>query len=117
VTIILQKPLFSWDELERSSGLYRLELGLQYLPDEPIVRALELQRGRGRNTYPVRPVWNAMLAGIVLQHPTVESLLRELSRNAELRLVCGATRSWERTRFPPRSPCRALWPTSSSTPT
>ena len=86
---ILQKPLFSWEELERSSGLYRLELGLQYLPDEPIVRALELQRGRGRNTYPVRPVWNAMVAGIVLQHPTVESLLRELSRNAELRLVCG----------------------------
>ena len=86
---ILQKPLFSWEDLDRSSDLCRLQLVLQYLPDDAIVRALEAERGRGRDTYPVGPVWNAMLAGIVLQHPTVESLLRELRRNAELRQVCG----------------------------
>jgi hypothetical protein len=89
VTTILQKPLFSWEDLDRSSDLCRLQLVLEYLPDDGIVRALEAERGRGRDTYPVGPVWNAMLAGIVLQHPTVESLLRELRRNAELRQVCG----------------------------
>lgn len=34
-------------------------------------------------------MWNAQLAGIVFQHPTVESLLRELRRNWQLRQVCG----------------------------
>jgi len=29
------------------------------------------------------------VAGIVLQHPTVEALLRELHRNAELRQLSG----------------------------
>ena len=89
MTTILQKPLFSWEDLDRSSDLDRLQLVLEYLPDDAIVRALEAERGRGRDTYPVGPVWNAMLAGVVLQHPTVESLLRELRRNAELRQVCG----------------------------
>jgi hypothetical protein len=90
VTTILQKPLFSWEDVDGSSDLRRLQLVLEYLPDESVVAGLERERGaRGRNTYPVRPVWNAVLAGVVLQHPTVESLLRDLRRNAELRQVCG----------------------------
>ena len=86
---ILHQNLFSWQEVEGSSDLYRLQLVLTYLPDEAMVDRLERKRGRGRNTYPVRPMWNALIAGIVLQHSTVESLLRELRRNAELRQVCG----------------------------
>ncbi len=86
---ILQKPLIPWQLVDRSSDLDRLQLVIDHLPDQPLVRRLERERGRGRDTYPVVALWNATLAGVVLQHPTVESLLRELRRNAELRQLCG----------------------------
>ena len=89
VATIIQQNLFTWQEVEGSSDLYRLQLALTYLPDEALVRRLEEKRGRGRDTYPVRAMWNALVAGVVLQHPTVESLLRELRRNGELRALCG----------------------------
>jgi hypothetical protein len=34
-------------------------------------------------------VWNAVIAGIVFNHPSIASLRRELLRNGELRWVCG----------------------------
>ncbi len=44
------------------------------LPDENIVRVLEERRGNGRDDFPVRAMWNALIAGIVFQHASVESL-------------------------------------------
>jgi len=51
-------------------------------------------------------MWNLIIAGIVYQHPSIESLLRELKRNAQLRQVCGMNpfsdsfpNSWNFTRF------------------
>lgn len=90
MAIIAQKPLFGWEEIEGLADLKRLRLVLENLPDEPLMRALEAARGRrGRDDYPVRPMWNALIAGVVFQHPTVESLLRELARNGQLRQLCG----------------------------
>jgi len=34
-------------------------------------------------------VWNSLLPGLVFQHPTIESLRRELARNGQLRELCG----------------------------
>ena len=62
---------------------------LKYLPDEKLMKALEARRKRGRDDYPVRAVWNSILAGIVYQHQSIESLRRELMRNAQLRQLCG----------------------------
>ena len=89
MAIIPQKQLFSWKEIENLGDLSRLQLVLDYLPDEPLMRALESQRGKGRDEYPVRAVWNSILAGVVFQHNSVESLRRELKRNAQLRWLCG----------------------------
>jgi hypothetical protein len=89
MAIIPQKQLFRWQEIENLGDLQRLELVLEYLPDEPLMRSLESHRGRGRNDYPIRAVWNSILAGIVFQHLSVESLRRELSRNGQLRWLCG----------------------------
>jgi len=86
---IIQPYLFSWKEIEADSDLNRLLLVLSALPDEDFIILLERRRGRGRNDYPIRPTWNAMLAGIVLQHPSAAALLRELRRNGQLRDVCG----------------------------
>lgn len=108
MAIIPQKQLFSWTEIEALGDLDRLRLVLHHLPDESLMRTLERRRGNGRDDYPIRAVWNSILAGVVYQHPSVESLRRELLRNAQLRLMCGfdACRadgavppSWAYTRF------------------
>ena len=67
----------------------RLVLVLEHMPDEGLMRELEARRGKGRNEHPVRGMWNSLLAGIVFGHDSVESLRAELSRNAQLRELCG----------------------------
>ncbi len=62
---------------------------LSVIPDEDLMRKLEAFRGKGRDDYPVRAVWNSLLAAVVYQHPSVASLRRELLRNGELRGLCG----------------------------
>ena len=89
MAIITQKVLFGWEEIENLCDLERLDLVLRYLPDEELMRHLEQDRGWGRDDYPVRAVWNSLLAGVVYQHVSVESLRRELSRNGQLRSMCG----------------------------
>jgi len=89
MAIIPQKPLFCWQEIEDLRDLARLRLVLAYLPDEALMRHLEADRGQGRDDYPIRPVWNSLLAGVVFQHPSVEALRRELGRNAPRRELCG----------------------------
>ena len=84
-----QPFLFTWKQIEAASDLDRLQWVLDALPDEELVTLLEARRGKGRNDDPVRPTWNALLAGIVFQHDSAASLLRELSRNGELRDRCG----------------------------
>ena len=83
------KPLFSWEAVEARSDLDRFYLVRAHLPDDEIIAALEAKRGSGRDDYPVRAMWNAVLAGIVFQHPSGESLLRELQRNPALLEACG----------------------------
>lgn len=81
--------LFSWKDVEAQSELDRLQLVIDAMPDQHIVEKLQKNRGKGRNDYPVRAMWNALLAGVVYQHPNMASLLRELRRNGELREMCG----------------------------
>ena len=58
-----------------------------HLPDEQTLTALENKLGCGRNDYSVPTVW-AYIAGIVFQHPSTESLMRELNRNKDLLSLC-----------------------------
>jgi hypothetical protein len=89
MAIIAQKRLFGWEEIEELGDLKRLKLVLEHLPDERLMKVLEEERGRGRDEYPVRAVWNSVLAGVVYEHVSVQSLRRELLRNSQLRQVCG----------------------------
>lgn len=89
MAIIPQRQLFGWREIEDLGELERLRLVLDHLPDGKLMADLERERGRGRDDYPVRAVWNSLLVGIVYQHPSIESLRRELLRNAQLRQLCG----------------------------
>lgn len=89
MAIIPQKELFGWEEIEELGDLERFLLVIENLPDEELMITLEKQRNKGRNDYPVRVIWNSILAGVVFGHETIASLRRELRRNAQLRQICG----------------------------
>ena len=104
MAIIPQLRLFGWNEIEQLGDLERLRLVLEYMPDEDLMRLLEEKRGNGRDDYPVRAMWNSVLAGIVFQHDAIEKLRRELGRNGQLRFMCGfkgrlVPPAWVYTRF------------------
>lgn len=86
---IAQQSLFCWQEIEELGDLERLQLLLDHLPDEPLMRELEARRGNGRDDYPIRAIWNSLLCCVVFQHVSIESLRRELKRNGQLRWICG----------------------------
>jgi hypothetical protein len=88
---IAQPWLFSWREIDTASDLDRLRLVLMAVSpyDQSLMLKLETLRGKGRDDYPVRAMWNSVFAGIVYQHVSAASLLRELARNAEMRELCG----------------------------
>lgn len=86
---IPQKSLFNNKDLNNLGDLERLQRVLDNLPDEGLMQLLENKRSKGRNDYPVRYLWNAVIAGIVFQHESIASLRRELLRNSDLREMCG----------------------------
>jgi hypothetical protein len=86
---IIQQKIFRWEDVEASGELERLKMVLEVMPDEELMKALEAERKGKRDDYPIRPVWNSIVAGIVYQHESIESLRRELLRNGELRQACG----------------------------
>ena len=86
---IINPSLFSWKDVEARSDLDRFYLVRDNLPDEDIIRELEDLRGNGRDDFPIRAMWNGLIGGVVFQHESVESLIRELSRNPALLQACG----------------------------
>jgi hypothetical protein len=86
---IPDRGLFCWEDVENLGDLERLKLVLEAIPDESLMRKMERERGNGRDDYPVRAMWNSILAGVVFQHESEASLRRELSRNDRLRWICG----------------------------
>jgi hypothetical protein len=86
---IIQQKIFSWKDVEASGELERLRMVIEAVPDDELMEALEAERKGRRDDYPIRPVWNSILGGIVYQHVSIESLRRELLRNGELREACG----------------------------
>lgn len=86
---IYQMSLFSWKDIEELGDLERFKLVINTLPDEKLIFQLEKERKNGRDDYPIRPMWNSLLGGILFQHSSIESLRRELQRNAQFREMCG----------------------------
>ena len=87
--IIPQITVFDYSEIEVLGDLERIKLLIENVPDEKIIKKLKEIRGKGRNNYPVIPVWNSILIMPLLECSTIEQLRRELSRNRDLRKICG----------------------------
>jgi transposase len=62
---------------------------LDVLDDDELIGALISERKGRRNRYPVRVLWQSLIAGKVYGIPTVNGLIRELRRNESLRKVVG----------------------------
>lgn len=73
-----QRQIFEWQELEILGDLERLQLALKYLPDERLMQHLERERDHGRDDYPIRAIWNSILAGVIY----LASFCRELKKRA-----------------------------------
>ena len=86
---ITQKTIFDYMEIEILGDLERLKLCLDNIEDEELCEQLEKQRGNGRNDFPIRVMLNLVYAMKIFGHRSVESFRRELSRNSQLRRVCG----------------------------
>lgn len=86
---ITQKTIFDYTEIEILGDLSRLKLCLENICDDELCKMLEEQRGNGRNDFPVRVMLNLVYAMKIFGHRSVESFRRELSRNSQLRKVCG----------------------------
>ena len=87
---IPQISMFVWEnDLENLGDLKRLNLVLDSLPDEELMQTLEKERGHGRDDYPIRPMWNLLIAMIVFGHARFADVIRELNRNVQLRYICG----------------------------
>ena len=98
MAIIQDQYLFSWktfqDHLQTLGDLERFKLVMETMPDGELMKTLQTMRAGGRNDHPIRAMWNSTLAGIVFEHVSIESLRRELKRNAQLREMCGFNPLW-----------------------
>ena len=87
--IISQLSFFDYTEIEILGDLERCKLLIENVPDEKIINKLYEMRGKGRNDYAIEAVWNSILVMPIIECATVEQLRRELSRNRDLRRLCG----------------------------
>ena len=103
--IQLTKPMFPWDCLEDSPTLKTVNQFLETIPDAKLLEELRLQRGRGRNDYPVHVLWGVVLLTSLLRHTSTDSCLAELCRNQGLRRLIGieseskVPKKWNVSRF------------------
>lgn len=81
--------LFAWQCLEDTPSLRTLRTFLELLPDQELLAALTAARGKGRDDYPVRVLWAAVVLTPALRVTTTAACLAELRRNPALRLLIG----------------------------
>lgn len=86
---ISQISIFDYNEIENLGDLERLKIFFENIEDDELCETLEKERKNGRNDYPVRTMLNLIYAIKIFGHRSVESFRRELSRNSQLRIVCG----------------------------
>ena len=86
---ITQISIFDYSEIENLGDLERLKLFFENVEDKKLCETIENERKNGRNDYPVRTMLNLIYTMKIFGHRSVESFRRELSRNSQLRIVCG----------------------------
>lgn len=86
---IMQPSLFSWQEVESSPDILRFEVALRILRAAELIEELERRRKGKRDDYPIRVLWNSLVAAMIFCVPKFSMLIAELRRNGELRQAVG----------------------------
>ena len=90
MSYIRQGQLFTFEDFfSEGDDNHRLLLVLDALDDAPLIWKLERERKGRRNRYPVRMLWQSLIAAKVYGIATINGLIRELKRNESLRKVVG----------------------------
>lgn len=89
MNIIEQKTIFDYTQIEELGDLERLKLFFESINDNELCKKLQIERKNGRNDFPIRVMLNLIYAMKIFGHRSVESFRRELSRNSQLRRMCG----------------------------
>lgn len=91
MAMIPQISIFDNTEVYDNLGdLERVKLILDNIPDENILEAIRKDKDvKGRKGIPLEALMNIYWSKRILQHRTMEQMIRELSRNSQLRKVCG----------------------------
>jgi hypothetical protein len=87
--IMALQTLFPWASLEDCPSLGTIRRCLEAIPDAPLLHALRIARGRGRDDYPVAVLWGVAVLTPLLRHPSYDACLAELRRNPSLRSLLG----------------------------
>lgn len=85
-----QGHLFTFEDFfAEGDDNHRLVLVLSALEDDELIGKLEDERKGRRDHYPVRMLWQSLIAAKVYGISTVNGLIRELMRNGSLRRLVG----------------------------
>ncbi len=85
---IIQPPLFDFEAFISSKDNNRLVIVLEALPAEKLLVTLEKEHWTGRNGYPVRNMWAALIAGVLNQCESLAEVVRLLKRDKDVRTIC-----------------------------
>ena len=106
MSYVRQGRLFTFEDFfVEGDDNHRLVMVLDALEDDALISRLESQRKARRNHYPVRMLWQSLIAGKVYGIATVNGLIRELRRNGSLRRLVGiegidgVPKPWQFSRF------------------
>ncbi len=91
MAMIPQISIFDNTEVYDNLGdLERVKLILDNIPDDKLLEAIRKDKDvKGRKGISLEALLNIYWAKRILQHRTMAQMLRELSRNSQLRKVCG----------------------------
>ena len=90
MSYVRQGRLFTFEDFfVEGDDNHRLVMVLDALEDDGLIGKLESQRKGRRDHYPVRMLWQSLIAGKVYGIATVNGLIRELLRNGSLRRLVG----------------------------
>ena len=90
MTMIPQISIFDNTEVYDNLGdLERVKLILENIPDEKLLETIRKDKDvKGRKGITLEALMNIYWARRILQHRTMAQMLRELSRNSQLRKIC-----------------------------
>jgi len=85
---IIQPPLFDFEAFINKKDNNRLVVVLEALPAEKLLVTLEKEHWTGRDGYPIRSMWAALIAGVLNQCESIADVVRLLKRDKGVRTIC-----------------------------